>query len=56
MYCIEESTCDIVGTFQRPHSDSAPRELCPSFLPGCRPYIKTYQLMQSRRITRFTLC
>jgi len=29
MYCIEESTCDIAGTFRRPHSDSAPEELCP---------------------------
>jgi len=36
MYCIEESTCDIVGTFQRPpqsfgahRSDAAPGELCP---------------------------
>jgi len=29
MYCIEESTCDNVGTFQRPpRSDSAPGELC----------------------------
>jgi len=25
MYCIDESTCDIVGTFRRPHSHSAPR-------------------------------
>jgi len=24
MYCIEESTCDIVVTFWRPHSHSAP--------------------------------
>jgi len=42
IYCIEESTCDIVGTFRcsqqsfgapavirRPHNDSAPGELCP---------------------------
>jgi len=28
-YCIEESTCDIVGTVRRAHSDSAPGELCP---------------------------
>jgi len=27
MYCIEESTCNIVGTFRRHHSDSAPGEL-----------------------------
>jgi len=24
MHCIEETTCDIVGTFWCPHSDSAP--------------------------------
>jgi len=24
MYCIEESTCDIVGPFRRPHVNSAP--------------------------------
>ena len=46
MYCIEESTSDIIGTFQRPcshltplaviwrpHSDSAPRELRPPYPP-----------------------
>jgi len=27
IYCIEESACDIVGTFRRPRSDSAPGEL-----------------------------
>jgi len=38
IYCIEESTCDIVGTFRRPlqtfgapHSDSAPGDLRPPF-------------------------
>jgi len=29
MYSIEDSTCDITGTFRRPHSDSAPGELLP---------------------------
>jgi len=29
MYCIEESTCDIVGTLWRPHSDSATWEFDP---------------------------
>jgi len=33
IYCIEESTCDIFGTFQRPSSDSAPGELFPSCPP-----------------------
>jgi len=43
MYGIEESTCDIVGTFGasrshwRPHSDSAPKELCPSCPPRYAP-------------------
>ena len=35
IYCIEESACDIVGSSQRPLSDSAPGELftpCPSTL------------------------
>jgi len=27
IYCIEESTCDTVGTFWRPHSNLAPGEL-----------------------------
>ena len=31
MYCIDKSTCDIVGAFRRPHGDSAPGELCPLF-------------------------
>jgi len=33
MYFTEESTCDIVGTFRRPRSHSAPGEL---FTP-CTP-------------------
>jgi len=28
IYCIKESACDIVGTFQRRHSDLVPGELC----------------------------
>jgi len=32
MYCIEESTCNIVGTIRRPHGDSAPGESCPPSL------------------------
>ena len=52
MYCIEESTCDIVGTSQRPHSglappavirrprnDSAPGELCLPASPSLRPWL-----------------
>ena len=40
MYCIEESVCDIVGTFPSPaviwchHTDSAPGELRPLWLPS----------------------
>jgi len=37
MYCIEESTCDIVGTFRRPRSHSAPGKLCPPCPPSLRP-------------------
>jgi len=40
MYCIEESTCDIVGPFRRPHSDLAPGELCPHCLPSLRPWLQ----------------
>jgi len=29
MYCIKGNTCDIVGTFQRPHSDSKPGDAFP---------------------------
>jgi len=35
MICIEQSTCDIVGTFRGPHSNLAPGELCPPrYAPG----------------------
>jgi len=37
IYCIEKSTCDIVGTFRRPHSVSAPVELFPLCPPGYAP-------------------
>ena len=30
----QESTCDIVRTFRRPHNDSAPGELCPILPPS----------------------
>ena len=36
MYCIEESACDIVETFRRPHSVSAPGESCP---PSVTPLV-----------------
>jgi len=46
MYCIEGSTCDIVGTFSAspavirlPHSDSAPGELCPLRPPFVTPLL-----------------
>jgi len=37
MYCTEKSTYDIVRTFRRPHSDSAPGELRPSCPPRYAP-------------------
>jgi len=59
IYCIEESTRDIVGTFRRPpqsfeaprsdtlpHSDSAPGEL----FPPCRPRyvpVKHYSFLKN---------
>jgi len=34
MYCIEENTCDIVGTFRRrPPKSFGARELCPRYVP-----------------------
>jgi len=37
LHCIEENTCEIVETFRRPHSDSAPCELCPPMPPIVTP-------------------
>ena len=35
IYCIEESTCDIVGTFRCPRHDSARRKLgLPRYAPN----------------------
>jgi len=45
MYCIEERTCDIVETFRRPHSDSAPKNVasfCGLLAPLLRPWIVQY--------------
>jgi len=36
---IEESTCDIVGTFRRPRSELAPGELCPPCPSSLRPWL-----------------
>ena len=36
MFCIEESTGDMVGTFRRPRSDSAPGN-CVLLPPRCAP-------------------
>jgi len=48
MYCIQESNCDIVGTFRRPsRSDSAPGELCP---PSLCPW-----MWSTQERTRLTL-
>jgi len=33
MYCVEESTCDIVGTFRHSRSDSTSGALCPLVTP-----------------------
>jgi len=47
VYGIEWCTCDIVGTFRRPHSYSAPWELfppCPLVTPlgQSHPWIRPY--------------
>jgi len=36
-HCIEESTCDMCGTFRQPHSDSAPP-------PSLRPCVAVIHL------------
>ena len=50
MYCIEENTREIVGTFRRPHSDSAPGELCPPD-PSLRPWPEQSLLNQAYTVT-----
>jgi len=46
IYCDEESTCDIVGTFRRPRSVSAPGELCPPSLRPCFVHAALIKLMR----------
>jgi len=41
MYCIDESACDIVGTFPRPRSDLAPGKLCFPFPLVAPLYVNT---------------
>jgi len=54
VYCIKESTCDIVWAFQspavnwRPHSDLAPGELCLPFPPRYAPAYDVYPEFVSR--------
>jgi len=48
MYCIEESTCDIVETFRRPHIDSAPGNLCTPFLPSLRPGVHIHNISEDK--------
>jgi len=47
IYCIEESTCDIDGTFARPRSDSAPGELCLPCSPSVCPCLGIQGLLDS---------
>ena len=53
IYCIEESTCDIVGTFRRPqqtfgalHSDLAPGELFPLYPRRYAPESADYKWLK----------
>jgi len=47
MYCIEESTCDILGTFWRPRSDSAPGNCStlapPRYAPDCNAHCNGFK-------------
>jgi len=65
--CIEESTCDIVGTFRRspqtfgapaviwrPHSDSAPGELCSPYPPRYAPVDNIQVLAHDRNFASAT--
>jgi len=49
MYRIEESTCDIVRTFRRPHSDSAPGD-CAPHPPSLRPYEAPGKVVTARSL------
>jgi len=57
MYCIEESTCDIVGTFRRlpqsfgapPHSESADIEVMAEFLKILKPVSCALNKLQSEK-------
>jgi len=67
MYCVEESTCVIVGTFRRPRSDSAPPAeirrpyrdsapgklwpLCPPSLRPCLQLVWTTRELAQRFVT-----
>ena len=48
MYCIEGSTCGIVGTFRRPNSDSAPWELCTLVPHRCAPASESLQKKRTK--------
>jgi len=37
MYCIEDSTCKIVGTFVHPYSDLGPKAFGPKHRGSCSP-------------------
>jgi len=39
MYCIEESTCDTVGTFWRPSQSFGARGIVPRCPPSLRPWL-----------------
>jgi len=39
MYCIEESICDIVGTFRRPPQWFSTRRIVTPLPPSLRPFV-----------------
>jgi len=57
MHCIEESTCDIVGTFRCPHSESAPgnRSPLPTLVRLCMCLPATVMFMTNSMLLLWTL-
>ena len=62
MYCVEGSTCGIVGIFcplpvviRRLHSDSVPGEFCPPCPPFVTPLDRTPMLILSKDRSYFDI-
>ena len=55
MYCIEEKTCDIVGTFRRPQWFGAPEFVPPRYAPGVtlRNKVRSYEISRALNVEPF---